>query len=94
VAIAGAKLVWLACSRVHELHGSWQLLTTVFQNHLTVRFILPLAGIALLPIAQREPVSVAVLLLVLAGEFTGRYLFFVTVVPTNMAKEYLAQEAA
>ncbi|HUA93145.1 MAG TPA: DmsC/YnfH family molybdoenzyme membrane anchor subunit [Terracidiphilus sp.] len=94
VAIAAAKLVWLACSRVHELHGSWQLLTNVFQNHLTVRFILPLAGIALLPITQREPVSVAVLLLVLAGEFTSRYLFFVTVVPTNMAKEYLAQEAA
>jgi hypothetical protein len=33
-------------------------------------------------------------MLMIAGESIGRYLFFVTVVPTNMAKEYLAQEAA
>lgn len=94
LAIAGVKLVWLARSHVHELHGSWQLLTTTFQNHLVMRFILPLAGIALLPISQDESVSIAILLLILAGEFTSRYLFFVTVVPTNMAREYLAQDAA
>ncbi len=92
--IAGIKLVWLARSRVHELHGVWQLLTTVFSNHLAVRFMLPCVGIALLPFVQSVWVSIATVLLVLAGEFTSRYLFFVTVVPTNMASEYLVQEAA
>jgi formate dehydrogenase iron-sulfur subunit len=32
--------------------------------------------------------------LLVAGEFVGRYLFFVSVVPSNIASGYLAQEAA
>jgi DMSO reductase anchor subunit len=48
----------------------------------------------LLPFAAQAWVPLAIVLLVLAGEFISRYLFFVTVVPTNMAREYLMQEAA
>ncbi|HEY1766737.1 MAG TPA: DmsC/YnfH family molybdoenzyme membrane anchor subunit [Terracidiphilus sp.] len=88
------RLTWLARSRVHELRGSWQLLITVFPNRLLIRCLLPCAGIALLPFAQEEWAGIAILLVVLAGEFVSRYLFFVSVVPTNMAREYLMQEAA
>lgn len=47
---AGAKLIRLASSRVHELHRSWRMLTTIFSNHLLIRFVLPCVGIALLPL--------------------------------------------
>ena len=90
----GLKLARLACSQVHELHGSWQLLTTVFSNHLLVRLLMTGAGLALLPFAEVAWIRVASAALMIGGEFIGRYLFFVTVVPTNMATEYLAQEAA
>lgn len=94
VLTAGIKLLRLARSPVHELHGSWQLLANVFSNHLLVRFLLPCVGLALLPLGAVAWVRVAIALLMMAGEFTARYLFFVSVVPTNMASEYLMQEAA
>ncbi|MGC2399405.1 MAG: DmsC/YnfH family molybdoenzyme membrane anchor subunit [Acidobacteriaceae bacterium] len=93
-AVAGCKLARLARARVHELRGSWQLLLNVLQNHLLIRFILPCAGLALLPFAAVTWIPVAIAALMTAGELLGRYLFFVSVVPTNMAREYLAQEAA
>jgi DMSO reductase anchor subunit len=91
---AGLKLVRLSRSRVHELHGSWQLLTAAFSNHLLVRIMLPCVGLALLPLATAAWARIATAALMIAGEFLGRYLFFVSVVPTNMATGYLAQEAA
>jgi DMSO reductase iron-sulfur subunit len=91
---AGLKLVRLARSRVHELHSSWQLLMMVFSNHLLLRFLLPVVGLVLLPLGDLAWIRIAVALFMIAGEFVGRYLFFVTVVPTNMASGYLAQEAA
>jgi formate dehydrogenase iron-sulfur subunit len=94
VTTAGLKLVRLTRSRVHELHGSWQLLATVFPNRLLLRIALLCAGLALVPIAAETWVRIAIALLMMTGEFLARYLFFVTVVPTNMASEYLAQEAA
>jgi formate dehydrogenase iron-sulfur subunit len=90
---AGLKLVRLGRSRVHELQGSWQLFTTVFANHLLIRIALTCIGLALL-LADAAWIPIAITALMLAGEFMGRYLFFVTVVPTNMASGYLAQEAA
>ena len=91
---AGTKLLWLGRSQTHELHGSWQLLNTTFSNHLLIRFVLPCAGLALLPLSAAAWVRIAIALLMMSGEFIGRYLFFVSVVPMNMASEYLAQEAA
>jgi DMSO reductase iron-sulfur subunit len=91
---AAVKLVRLACSRVQELRSSWQLLTTVFSNHLLIRFLLLCVGMALLPLAAAAWIRSAIALLMIAAEFTSRYLFFVSVVPTNMASDYLAQEAA
>jgi formate dehydrogenase iron-sulfur subunit len=93
-ATAGIKLMRLGRSRTHELHGSWQLLNTAFSNHLLIRFALPCAGLALLPFGAAAWVRIALALFIVSGEFIGRYLFFVSVVPMNMAREYLAQEAA
>jgi formate dehydrogenase iron-sulfur subunit len=91
---AGLKLVRLARSRVHELHSSWQLCSTVFSNHLLTHFLLQCAGLTLLPFAATPWIRIAIAVMIIAGEFIGRYLFFVTVVPTNMASGYLTQEAA
>jgi formate dehydrogenase iron-sulfur subunit len=88
------KLVWFARSRVHELHGTWQLMSTVFSDQLLIRFLLQGVSLALLGLAMAPWVRIVIAVLMIAGEFIGRYLFFVTVVPTNMASEYLAQEAA
>ena len=91
---ATLKLLRLARSPMHELHSSWQLLKITFANHLLVRFVLTFTGFALLPLSAAPWVRVAIALLMLGGECSARYLFFVSVVPTNMAREYLAQEAA
>jgi DMSO reductase anchor subunit/ferredoxin len=94
LAVETARLAWLARSQVHELRGTWQLLSTVFPNHLAARFTLPCLGIMVLFFAPQSLAPMVIIPLVLAGEFTSRYLFFVSVVPTNMAREYLIQEAA
>lgn len=91
---AGLKLLRVARSSVHELHSSWQMFATIFSNHLLMRIALPCAGLALLSLSHKDWICIAVAVLMITGEFLGRYLFFVTVVATNMAREYLAQEAA
>jgi formate dehydrogenase iron-sulfur subunit len=51
-------------------------------------------ALALLPLGVAPWFRIATAALVIGGEFIGRYLFFVSVVPTNMARGYLAQESA
>ena len=91
--IAGAKTVRCAYSSIHELRGTWQLLTTVFQTHFFFRCLMLVAGILLLAVMDETWGRLSIAAVTLAGEFLSRYLFFVTVVPTNMATGYLAQEA-
>jgi formate dehydrogenase iron-sulfur subunit len=92
--IAGLKLTRLSRSRVHELRGSWQLLSGVLSNHLLIRFVLMFAGMGVAALASGAWARFAIGILIVAEEFIGRYLFFVSVIPTNMASGYLAQEAA
>jgi DMSO reductase iron-sulfur subunit len=93
VVISVSKVTWLALSSVQELHKTWQLLSTVLSRQVSARFVSLGVG-ALCALSQHRLVIIAAALLILAGEFTSRYLFFVSVVPTNMAAGYLAQEAA
>lgn len=93
-AVSACKFVWLAFSRMHELHGSWQLLSTTLFMKALLRFLLLLGGAALMTGATESWIRIAGGCLIVIGEFFSRYLFFVSVVPTNMASEYLAQEAA
>lgn len=88
------KFVWLARSRTHELHGTWQLLSTVLSAKTFLRFSLLLGGALLITASDEHWTQVLGSGLIIAGEFMSRYLFFVSVVPTNMASGYLAQEAA
>lgn len=88
------KTIWLARSRVHELQGAYSLLFGFLGNTLVARFLLLAAGLLLLAFARNVWLETLIALVFIAGEITGRYLFFVSVVPTNMATEYLAAEAA
>ena len=90
----GLKIIWMAQSDVHELRGAFRLLFTVLGNKLLVRFLLLSTGLLLLPFAQSRLAAIPIALILIAGEFVGRYLFFVSVVATNIATEYLSVKAA
>ena len=94
VVAGGLKMIWFAQSDVHELRGAFRLLFTVLGHRLSLRFLLLSAGLLLLPFAHTEWSTAPIALMLIAGEFISRYLFFVSVVPTNIATEYLAAEAA
>jgi DMSO reductase iron-sulfur subunit len=90
----GLKVAWLARSEVHERRGAYVLLFTALSNHILVRFLLLSGGLLMVPFAQSHWTVVPVTLALIASEFVSRYLFFVSVVPTNIATEYLSVEAA
>jgi DMSO reductase iron-sulfur subunit len=87
------KIVWLTRSDRHELRGSAQLLMVRFGNRLVLRWLVPTVGLlfALHPSRTAAIVSATCMI---ASEFLARYLFFVSVVPSNMAAQYLSAEAA
>ena len=82
VAIEVERALWLRNSTEFELHQSGRLLRTELQGILALRIIL-LAGVflpyALIPLA--------------ISEIIGRYLFFSSVVPRNMAATFSAGAA-
>jgi len=90
----GIKIVWLARSAAHERRGAYTLLFTVLSNLLMLRILLLSGALLLVPFAQSRWMALPVALLLIAGEFISRYLFFVSVVPSNIATEYLYVEAA
>jgi DMSO reductase anchor subunit len=86
-----ARFIWLTASDSYELKASANLLSTVLASRFLARgACLLLGGIVLpllLPTALGADVSLTV---ALCGEILGRYLFFVSVVPKNMAASYLS----
>ena len=94
VVLSVGKFAWLASSQTHELHGTWQLLSTVLSVKVFMRFLLLFGGAALATVPEERWVVLVGVALIACGEFVSRYLFFVSVVPTNMPSEYLAREAA
>jgi Fe-S-cluster-containing dehydrogenase component/DMSO reductase anchor subunit len=96
--MAGAQFVLLAlrflrciASDSLELKGTARLLSTVFAKHLVLRGVLLAAGAIVLPLLV-APAALA-LALAIGAEILGRYLFFVTVVPTHMATPYVPVES-
>jgi DMSO reductase anchor subunit len=97
-AIAGAssqlitqllKFLWLSRSEVFELRASSLLLSGRLQNLFVVRLaVLGVAGVVLPLVATRGGVIAATFAAALAGEWLGRYLFFVSVVPKNIAAAF------
>jgi DMSO reductase anchor subunit len=92
--VAIGKLCWLMGAKRHELRGAAHLLLTDLGNLCFLRCVLPIAALMLYFSVPTMTTAIATAVLMFAGEFVGRYLFFVSVVPSNMATEYLHAEAA
>jgi DMSO reductase iron-sulfur subunit len=84
------RFLWLIGSDSFELQASARLLSTKLARPLLLRSALLLVGGIALPLSGSYPSRFAALPLALAGEILGRYLFYVSVVPKNMAAPYLA----
>jgi formate dehydrogenase iron-sulfur subunit len=104
--VVALRFLRLIASESLELKGTARLLSTVLRRHLVMRGALLAVGGVVMPllVASRpdatDTVSALVisasLALAMGGEILGRYLFFVSVVPRQMAAAYLsaAREAA
>jgi Fe-S-cluster-containing dehydrogenase component/DMSO reductase anchor subunit len=103
--LAGAQFVLLALRMFRfissdslELRGTARLLSTVFDGRLLLRGVLLALGAVVLPLLAgsagpaetAQLVLTVALLLAVAGEIVGRYLFFVSVVPKHLAAPYIA----
>jgi formate dehydrogenase iron-sulfur subunit len=86
-----ARFIELARSEEFELRASARLLANDLRHFLVARVILLLVGGCVLPFLHA---AIPALFAAVAGELVGRYLFFVSVVPRNMAAPFLEKEAA
>jgi formate dehydrogenase iron-sulfur subunit len=100
--MAGAQFVVLALTFFRlsgadtvELQASSRLLATTLRRPFITRGVLLAVGAVALPLFTAN-VSIlwTALVLALAGEIVGRYLFFVSAVPKHPASPYLGSEAA
>lgn len=101
-AIAGAstqlvvqllRFLWLSRSEVFELRASSLLLSGRLQNLFLTRLaVLAVAGVSVPLVATRSWITAATFAVALAGEWLGRYLFFVSVVPKNIAAAFTSGE--
>jgi DMSO reductase anchor subunit len=91
----GVKFLRLTASEVFEMQASAKLLSTTLRTKLLWRFALLIGAGIVLPLfapglfaSERWGMGLA-LAGALGGEILGRYLFFVSVVPKNMAAPYV-----
>jgi hypothetical protein len=84
------KFLWFASSDSFELKATARLLSTQLRFLLMSRSaLLVLGGIALPLFSSSVSAAGVALGVVFCSELIGRYLFFVSVVPKNMAASYL-----
>jgi formate dehydrogenase iron-sulfur subunit len=86
------RFLWLTASETFELRASARLLSTILAKTFLLRGALLIAGGIAFPLSGLPFAHVAALALALAGEIVGRYLFYVSVVPKNIAAPYLAAQ--
>jgi DMSO reductase anchor subunit len=87
------KFLWLSRSEGFELRASSLLLSGRLQNLFVTRLaVLTVAGVLLPLMSTRGWVIAAAFTAVLASEWLGRYLFFVSVVPKNIAAAFTSGE--
>ena len=97
VAMAASQLLLIAIRFIRltaassiELQGTARLLSTTLKLPFLARGVLLVTGGVVLPlVAQHTSYLWLAVMTTLAGEIVGRYLFFVSVVPKNMATPYL-----
>ncbi len=85
------KFLWLIRSDDFELRASARLLSSELQPAFLARFVLLGLGGILLPSLGLFQAALGA---ALAAEIAGRYLFFVSVVPKNIALSFAAGKAA
>jgi formate dehydrogenase iron-sulfur subunit len=89
------KFLWLVSSDVFELKASGRLLSAQLRSLLLLRSALLVVGGIVLPLQAQGAAGLRVALVTaFVGEILGRYLFFVSVVPKNMAASYLSGRKA
>ena len=86
------KFLRLIASDSFELQASARLLSTTLAPLLLLRGGLLLCGGIALPLLVSRQASATAFAMALAAEVLGRYLFYVSVVPKNIAAPYLAAE--
>lgn len=86
------RFLWLTASDTFELQASARLLSSTLAKTFLLRGALLLAGGIALPLSGLGVSRFAALILAFAGEIAGRYLFYVSVVPKNIAAPYLAMQ--
>ena len=87
--VQAGKFLWLSQSEVFELRSSSVLLAGRLRALFVARLaILIVAGIAIPLKASSPSVLAGAFTMLLAGEMLGRYLFFVSVVPKNIATAF------
>ncbi len=98
-----SRLFYLREDQPEELYSSTFLLTYRFRKHFLTRIVLLATGCFFIPLFIYHPLAagslspamltglaMAAFILSLLGEFLGRYLFFVTVVPKNMPGSFFS----
>jgi formate dehydrogenase iron-sulfur subunit len=87
------KFLWLSRSEVFELRASSLLLSGRLRNLFLTRLALLVVAAVIVPLVATGGWMVsAAFALALAGEWLGRYLFFVSVVPKNIAAAFTSGE--
>jgi formate dehydrogenase iron-sulfur subunit len=86
------RFLWMIANESFELQASARLLSTTLAKTFLFRGAFLIAGGIVLPLSGLAAARFAALLLAFAGEIAGRYLFYVSVVPKNMAAPYLAAQ--
>jgi len=87
------KFLWLSRSDVFELRASSLLLSGSLQHLFLTRLaVLVVAGVLLPLLGTRGWTTAIAFAAALAGEWLGRYLFFVSVVPKNIAAAFTSGE--
>lgn len=94
-----AKLLWLTCDESAENRASSSLLLYRLRTMFLLRIALLMAGGVVLPlmsaVTSAAPfAAAAALVLALAGELIGRWLFFVSTTPKNVAAGFFIAERA
>jgi formate dehydrogenase iron-sulfur subunit len=89
------KFLWLSRSEQFELRASALLLSGRLKKAFLIRLgLLVVSGIVLPLVMESQLAAMATVLLALIGECFGRWLFFVSVVPKNMAAGFMTEGRA
>jgi formate dehydrogenase iron-sulfur subunit len=88
------KFLWLSQSEIFELRASSLLLSGRLRPMFLTRLTLLILVCVATPLFTTQAASIAILVLALGGEWLGRWLFFVSVVPKNTGAAFTGRLAA